>query len=254
MFLLLIWSRLSGRIVQICVEYDGKWSTSYVHEQLITQRSKFIQDAIKSSGDLKEGFHIVKLTGVHLWTLNYYLILVYTNKLVSKEFVEWEAYTQLYVLAEKLQDRIAKNQIIDGMHTAFQEKASKDWRLVAAFSTEYIKLLYDHTPSNSPARALVVDMFANFVSGEFLRQRQSTLPAEFFIDIALRLMKTPKCLRPTTALPYPSSHYHELYTAEENKSEQKEKETSTSPKPVTAAIDPAKELEKKLVGLSVNPP
>jgi hypothetical protein len=145
----------------------------------------------------------------HIFRL--YLNLVYAGQLGTRGADEWTKLSRLFVLAEKLVDLTAKNQIIDGMHAFFNELIKKNptgvqvERILSAAGT---KALYEGTPERSQARNLIVDIYADSGDESWLRDKKTLLPSKSVCDVAIRLLQNSTSFR-TSFIP-PSSSYHEV--------------------------------------------
>lgn len=164
---------------------------------------------------------------MHAQTFETYVNLVYTRKLAVKGPEEWQRLCRLYVLAERLQDIETKNLVIDGMFLHLQETVplfsstviGKDRANVGMNS---LKLLYEHTPENSPARRLAVDFYAKSGRAEWLQSSKGEYPEEFVFDVAIRLMQKRSIFASALNNLSPSS-YHEVAAGTGNVAETAQK-------------------------------
>ncbi|KAF1946387.1 hypothetical protein EJ02DRAFT_508629 [Clathrospora elynae] len=142
-----------------------------------------------------------------------YLNLVYANQLISKGADEWSKLCRLYVLAEKLQDRTAKNQIIDGIHAFFNELILKN---LLSLDTEHVLpaeatvVLYEGTAGRSSVRKLLVDLYADSGNESWLRGGKTQLPEEFVFDVAVRLLQKRTLAVFGSSISRPSFFYHDV--------------------------------------------
>lgn len=196
-------------------EDDASTLTFSVHQDLLTKRSEFFKCA--TSGSWRESAeNTIVFPEDNLDAFKVYLHLVYTNEIVSDEIkkaeivsdeitkAEWLLLCRLYVLAEKLQDTAAKHSAIDAMRKHGEENA---WRPgMKLWDPAAINELYLGTPDRSPARRLVVDLYALLGKSDWLECRLSKLPKAFLYDIALSMIEYPRRTLggnvPTLALEY----------------------------------------------------
>lgn len=73
-------------------------------------------------------------------------------------YTEFKRLAKLYVLAEKLQDTDTKNTILVGIVQSRFRVRSNCYRYFPGPSE--IRIIYEGTPPSSPARKLIVDMYA----------------------------------------------------------------------------------------------
>jgi hypothetical protein len=74
------------------------------------------------------------------------------------------------------------------------------------WSPNAVKVLYPGTSHRSPARRLVVDLYALLGRSDWLEGMRARLPQDFMYDIALRMIELPRSaldgMSPTLALEY----------------------------------------------------
>lgn len=68
--------------------------------------------------------------------------------------------SKLYILAERLVDITTKNRVLDAMLSKSREK--QDDRLCRYPNIDTVLIIYERTPSKSPARRLLVDFYCGF--------------------------------------------------------------------------------------------
>lgn len=89
---------------------------------------------------------------------------------------------QLYVLAEKLQDTITKNIVLEAMILCAREHP---YSLPGA---HVVRIVYDGTPRNSPMRKLLVDRFTQRADAFTLRLALALWPRDFLEDLSIQLV------------------------------------------------------------------
>jgi hypothetical protein len=155
--------------------------------------------------------------------------LLYTSELATKGTDEWLALCRLYVLAEYLLDRWAKERIIDGMHgylTEILPTEPKHGSPEKVFSAEVVQEVYDGTPEGSPLRRLIVDLYAIHGRDVWLKNLKEQLPTDFLYDVTLKMLQARPQPHASWQIPSrPSSDYWQPKLNEEK----------TADRPLTAA-------------------
>ncbi len=181
-----------------------------MHESLITGRAKFFECATKAHWQQERRLSLPEDDPA---VFSQYLNLIYTNRLTTQgRGGEWLKLTRLFVLAEKLQDQRAKNKVIDGMHAMFHQYVVKGVQrpdMTPSARAETIRELYDGTPSCSPARKLVVDLYADVGEEQWLFNGQYELPEDFVYDVAIALIRRRSSTPVSFGIHNPSKVYHE---------------------------------------------
>ncbi|KAF2869196.1 hypothetical protein BDV95DRAFT_499130 [Massariosphaeria phaeospora] len=177
-----------------------------VHKSILCASSKFFQSATKSEWtELRTEAEPIDLGDDELEVVKLYAHWVYVGKLPTWDN-ELDGNTVLtslckaYVFGEKIMDTKYKNMVIDGLSAA--TKKYNKYPLGAAE-----KIVYDGTPSGSPARRLLADFWA-YRGHKVWFDHIETCPADLLKD-ALKAMMT---LRPTMSEdPWEkrSQNYHE---------------------------------------------
>lgn len=211
-------------IINVWVGSNDSKRSFPVHKNLFASRSEFFKRAIKEPWT-KPGEATICLPDDNPETFKLYMILTYSDQVASKRerlfyINEWTSLTQLYVLAEKLQDRKAKNLIIDAMHEFLRNtlpkgfggyQSQEQWSQVT-LPYESLIDLYEGTPEGSPARKLLVHFHANRYCASYLTAGRDKLPKDFIYELAVHLIKVaPPTGSPEhqPVLPLPSSEFHE---------------------------------------------
>lgn len=199
-----------------------------MHERLFTKQSHYFAKIIKGKF-LESEERVVKLEEVALKDFRLYVVLLYTSELATKGPDEWLALCRLYVLAEYLVDRWAKNRVVDGMHAYLTEVLPTEPKHESPrklFSTEAVQVVYDGTPESSPLRRLMVDLYAIHGRDLWLKDVKDELPVDFLYDIALKMLQARPKPHASWDIPSrPSSDYYEVKSTEE-------KATETPPKTI----------------------
>jgi hypothetical protein len=142
-------------MLKVRVGKDLKLSTFIVHQDLLTERFEFFRRVTAGVWQQVHDEHLVTLPDDDEHIFRLYFNLVYAGQLGTRGADEWTKLSRLFVLAEKLVDLTAKNQIVDGMHAFFNELVKKNptglqvERILPAAAT---KQLYEGTPRNGAKR------------------------------------------------------------------------------------------------------
>lgn len=184
----------------------GKEEKSYmVHEGVITNHSRFFRAAC--SGQFKEAQErVVCLPETDPKLFSAYLQHVYTDRVVIMAPEEAAAdkagtsqyikLSELYVLADKLDDLRLRNDIVDC--TIQLEAAVKTLPSPAA-----IRIAYEEVPESCLLRKLMRDFYTCKAHGKWLQKSRSKLPADFIFGVACSVREGPS---PRTR---PRCEYHE---------------------------------------------
>jgi hypothetical protein len=176
---------------------EGEDATDlFVHEDRIVARSKFFKCALRNVWDTGRN-KTVKLDDINPVEFAAYLELVYTDKipygvrlgvdeLGTIEFEDGSQYTcsfycyaALYVIAERMEDRISRNLLVKAMVAHSQRRRNRP--SIPSFSV--VKMIYEGTGSSlNFARQLMVDMYLNKANPEF--PFNEDFPREFICDFA----------------------------------------------------------------------
>jgi hypothetical protein len=164
-----------------------------IHESIICAQSDFFLRAM-SGNWLEQEDRLVKFPEDDPEIFAIYINLVYTEQTATSPSVspreqktindEYVLLAKLYVLAEKLQDKLAKNIIIMAIGAASMDPDSTGKCYIPG--PKAISTIYDGTSSGSLARKLMV---AFYTSKEFkianLVDFAHKLPKDFFVDLAV---------------------------------------------------------------------
>ncbi|KAK3114353.1 hypothetical protein LTR53_007440 [Teratosphaeriaceae sp. CCFEE 6253] len=156
-----------AQLVDIVVGQPPETSTFAVHEDIICVRSPFIQAALKRCW-VKYRIRTVLLEDDDPDIFNLYLQFVYRQPLIGVDVAAQEPgafdfLTQVYVLADKLGDLTTANQVIDRFVagcTAYN----------VAPGPQEVCEAWNATPTNSPLRRLIVDIFTHKVEPSLLAE------------------------------------------------------------------------------------
>ncbi len=175
-----------------------------VHEPILSSRAEYFQRAMNGHW-MESNTRVISLSDVEPEIFSVYLNSVYTGKIPSMtmrkaevEALPWEEFRdvvgseydimfQVYVLAERLNDPLTKNNIIHAVFDLADLHTSEgDWRVPPPSS---IRFVYDGTPEKSPARRLMVDMWSRIDSASIALYVE-VLPKPFLGDLAIRLAQS----------------------------------------------------------------
>ncbi|RMZ70637.1 BTB POZ domain containing [Pyrenophora seminiperda CCB06] len=171
-------------------------------EGLVSARSEFFRKAMK--GGWMEGQQkLIKLPEDEKAIVALYLHLVYTGDLIddddgvptssadyAKEKHQDRVLTlvKLYVFAEKVQDKVAKNKSLEALKLRVQkgghcDEETRDRDYLPSGAA--VQLMYDNTPEGSLGRLLMVNLWCtsttNILAGSEVKSN------DFFADLATAL-------------------------------------------------------------------
>ena len=134
--------------------------------------------------------------------ISLYLHFLYTGELAVLPWPEPEGYkgheerlnlSHLFVLAEKLQDTAAKNEIVKAM--AESSGILREDECYWYPNLGAIEIIYSGTTESSPIRKLMVDMYVHNLRSSW---KSHGAPAEFPEDVTVELLKHRETCRPDT--------------------------------------------------------
>lgn len=215
------WS-ISGECIVVIVGKEIHREEFSLHERLFTSHSKFLERAKIARLSPKS---MIILPEYDPSTFQLYVVLTYTGLLATKDLPEeWQSLVDVYILAERLEDKWAKNRVVDAMHSFVREHIPRAVGLTneGSQTKDHISVaslvsLYAGTPTGSPARKLVVELFADNGSMGWLVRAGVLLPREFLFDVTHRLLQKRPSVVFGNMLDRPSSHYHEVLEGETDK-------------------------------------
>jgi hypothetical protein len=162
-----------------------------LHEGIICARSEFFHRAMNGNWAEKTK-RLVELPADEPKTVALYVSLVYTGAISSStddhettpdEFqAHILAIVKLYILAEKLRDKTAKNAALKTIHNDIAAEFTAN-KLPNA---EIIQLMYENTLKGSLGRRLMVDLW-NDVTTKYILEQYQGICKEFFVDLAYAL-------------------------------------------------------------------
>ena len=184
---------ISSMLETVTIKVGTEGSIYTVHSALLRKRSKFFANAMKPewSGSLPIRPPI-DLTDEDPAIFEIYLHWLYFSALPTKAEgqgnaeldVEFCTLSKCYVLGEKLMAIGFKNTII----VAFTEAKYEPPRLSHPCPGELpVTIIYKETPENSPARKLLVEMWAMYARAEW-EHILVKMPSEFKVDLIRSLV------------------------------------------------------------------
>ncbi|KAI4668738.1 uncharacterized protein J4E78_002566 [Alternaria triticimaculans] len=170
---------------------EGSQQDFLLHEGIICKRSELFRRAINGNWPKKKD-RIVKLPKDDPKIFALYVNLIYMGVLYNEPDaskmtpVEFQAHTlstvKFYILAEKLQDKQAKNAALETLHIEVTTDSSDD-RLPNA---EIVELMYKNTSEVSLGRRLMVDIWT-CISTKSILEKSEGLRRDFLVDLAYSL-------------------------------------------------------------------
>lgn len=100
---------------------------------------------------------------------------------------------KLYVLAEKLQDVVTKNLVVDAMLLSCRQTSAGGIALTPSLAV--IAIIYSGTPPGSPMRRMMTDPFSYRARSSWISRNVEDWPRDFLFDLAISLLE--KRLPPT---------------------------------------------------------
>ncbi|EUC39650.1 hypothetical protein COCMIDRAFT_41860 [Bipolaris oryzae ATCC 44560] len=174
----------------------------HVHTEVLTSTSDFLKNAMKPEWRADKNCPI-DLSGEDPKVVESYCQWLYSGKIVrhgnSKSISK--SMCRLFVLGESLMDRPFKNAVLDSMMDGIHSKPKFH------ATREGVKIIYEGTPKGSPARRLLVDMWAYLMTARRnLDNLVSLRGTDFFEElipalIAVRSVPHHEKVRPWVAKP-----------------------------------------------------
>jgi len=207
---------IGGPCLRILVGQGERQQPFWIHEDLLKSHSEFFKRAAKAEWS-SDSNRTISLPDDDPGVFQMYAALTYSGVVTPKDWlIKFGDLVKIYVLAEKLQDVWAKNHIIDAMHNRIAKKLlEKSISLEEACKDGgWLDILYEGTPSGSPARRLVVDLVSKHATTKWLEPIEFVLRHhEFLFEVTVRLLKDRSSGLSTKKLVHPSTHYHEKLEA-----------------------------------------
>ncbi|KAI4627604.1 uncharacterized protein J4E87_004168 [Alternaria ethzedia] len=179
---------------------------------IMRKRSEFFNRALSGNWSEKKD-RLVELPEDDPEIFAFYINIIYTGAISSQTDNhrlpnnELQAYflaiVKSYILAEKLQDKQAKNTALLTLHTV-TVRLSFPERLPNA---EIVDLMYKNTSKGSLGRRLMVDIWNNNYTKTVLEKSES-ICKDFFVDLAYSIYGQ-RQKKPSVAWDMPSTTYEE---------------------------------------------
>lgn len=182
--------------------------TFHLHPSVLSKSSEFLAKAMKPEWR-SDPSKPITLSEVDPELFGSYCQWLYAQQLVFKGTVSasFEHLAKLYVLGEHLLDAAFRNTIIDALikHCQTTKKFPPDTA---------VQIIYQGTPTGSPARKLLVDFWAHAASRDWSRTTglvalTSVDFAEALINALLEVREKPDSTNPRLWLKQPNSYYVE---------------------------------------------
>ena len=167
--------------------------TFNVHLKVLCSSSDFLKAKVKP--EWLKNQNSVKLPDLLPETFSIYVNWLYTGALTGllrpgdaedrKDLLEFRRLATAFVLGEALLDVAFKDTIID---TLLFRVCSDTGRQVFTAGAEIAKIVYDGTPTESPARQLLIDIYRNHAYEPDMTHVGRDLPHEFLLDVAVALV------------------------------------------------------------------
>jgi hypothetical protein len=170
-------------MVTVRVGKDPEAKSFFANEALLTSHSEFFRHAMNGRWE-EANTRTVKLP-------------------------EYDSLIHLYVLVDKLQNRAAKNAIVQAVF----DVAGARFMIPGA---SQVNLLYKNTTEQAPLRALLVDLWS-MVGGTFLYENAHKLPTEFLRDLLIVMQNDRKETHNIAKTKGVSSYFEDGTDTTENK-------------------------------------
>lgn len=186
-------SSFSTSILKVVVGEEPSQKTFIVHEGIICERSEFFRRAMNGNW-AESSERVVKLPEDSAEIFGTYMNLVYTGMVATqlddtneetkhtKLSAECIYLCQLYVLAEKLQDALAKGSVREALRRLDLEKNGEGRFVLPPLKA--INLLYEGTCEGDPVRIVFVARYLT-ASPEQVKDIVSKTPREFVAELAV---------------------------------------------------------------------
>lgn len=207
------YSRFTGECIVVITGLDDDFTRYLVHEDILCATSDFFKNAMK--GQWKESTEkLINLPNEESEIFAIYVHWIYSRTLPTRvdepAAAGNEEYLKLakaYGLADRLQDQLFKNAVID----AFLDKTST----VASDGNAWwpvgpvIRCIYDNTPESSKGRTLLVDIYTNYAVKDWLTEgaQRKDLPKQFLLDLSVKLLDIASG-EATRGMPLERCNYH----------------------------------------------
>jgi hypothetical protein len=185
-----------------------------VHEDIISKRSPFIANALKSHwAALRPDPRTIQLPETDSDTFDLYLNHVYTGRLPvnaepsTRKSAHYPLLSRAYVLGEFLMDVEFQNAVADAI--VLYARGADGPRIYP--SHEDITIIYEGTRPASPLRKLLVDIWCLRGKPEWLEnETASNYPNDFLMDVTKEFMITNKTASDPKPRPWKYNHlqYH----------------------------------------------
>lgn len=170
-------------MISVVVGEEGE-ATFLAHDSLLAGCSPFFVAAC--TGGFREAHErVIRLPDVEPTDFENFLLWLYTQSLGHLAHADidrhYDALFRLYFLAETLQVRILKNDIVD---------TTIALELASAFvpCADQVRRVFEQTPRGNPLRRLLVDMHAWDVESKFLLENEERFAKDFVLELAISAM------------------------------------------------------------------
>ncbi|KAK4495737.1 hypothetical protein PRZ48_013005 [Zasmidium cellare] len=185
---------IDDRIVTLNVG-PGPTTTDFaVHEAILREHSPFFRTALDKKW--REGrSRIIELPYDDADVVAAYVDWLYFKRIASKPVSppelpiddgEYQFLARMYAFGEKVQADSFCDNVIDAMAQKTDDVAADGTRTFPSHSA--IMALYNGTPTDSPARQFVIDMYAEFGAEKWVPKEAEFNNLEFLTDLARALL------------------------------------------------------------------
>ena len=186
----------------------------------MSSRSGFIRTVVRTvtlgrNGPERPALHF---TESHSETFSCYINLSYTGRISTSalgKLVVWSKIIDLYVLAEKLRDSLAKDRTIEAIYSFIEGEiklSSGSFGLPWAISFPApIVRLYDGTKAGNQARALLAHVYASWCTSKDFVFGNPAWPKEFWCDVIVHIIDQRPPASAHKALERPVSKFYQAH-------------------------------------------
>ncbi|KAJ4338018.1 hypothetical protein N0V95_008191, partial [Ascochyta clinopodiicola] len=171
------------------------------HESFLTSRSEFFRRAMNGAWEESES-RVVKLPEDDPHTFELYMSFVYTGQVPVNDQLEdlpeevdkselrkiikeeYDNFFRLYILADKLQDSVAKDAAIAAIFKVRTSGIHNGLYCMPKYKT--LSMIYEQLPAGSPAKRLAVDI-ASKCGIKDMGEHGQQLPSEYLKDLVVLL-------------------------------------------------------------------
>lgn len=176
-----------------------------VHEHIITRRSEFMQRRLERTEADENNKRVIDMTDEEGDVICAYVNFLYENKVDTELCQKVMAFdggfndhgsislqqvflAQLLVFAEEIKDNAFFNEVVNALATRVDTPCSQGVPRYPGAGP--IQLVYEGTCNTSPARAMLVHMYAESARENWLSEDPDYLPKQFTFDLLRKVLRS----------------------------------------------------------------